>query len=266
MPKQKSEPARGILNHRGGTDNFTLWRYHPCEDLSFFIEHFWIVKWDLIEEEPFKQDVLSHPSVQLVFEQGNTWIWGVISGKFTRRLEGKGKVLGIKFQPGAFYPFYQKPVSGFTDDKLAFEEVFDEDLSVLESQILDQKENKQMAEIAESFLINYLPEQDANVERINEIIDMVMSEPSILKVDDLTDRFQVSKRNLQRLFKKYVGVNPKWIIQRYRLHEAAEKMASGETENWTQLALDLGYFDQSHFIRDFKQIVGKTPMEYLSSF
>lgn len=264
MPKHKSEPPRGVLNQKSGADNFGLSRFYPSKNLSFFIEHYWIVKWDLRDQEPFEQDVLSHPSVQLVFEKKNTWIWGVVTGKFTRRLEGKGKVAGIKFRPGAFYPFYQESVSDFTDDILAFSKVFDEDLHSIESDILDQNIDEQMAEKAESFLLRHLPNKDSNIATINKIIQEVMNESTILKVDDLTDRFELSKRTLQRMFKKYVGVTPKWVIQRYRLHEAAEMLASEQTANWPQIALELGYYDQSHFIRDFKNIVGKTPSDYVS--
>ncbi len=52
---------------------------------------------------------------------------------------------------------------------------------------------------------------------------------------------------------------------RYRLQEAAEPLAGGEIVNWLKMALDLGYFDQAHFIKDFKMIVGRTPAEYARS-
>lgn len=265
MPKEKSDPPRGILNRKTAADHFNLERFYPGGELAFFVEHYWVVEWDLRGMKPFEQHILSHPSVHMAFEKENTWIWGVVSGKFTRKLVDAGKVLGVKFRPGAFYPFYGQPISGFTDDTLAFNEVFDDDLQVIESNVLEQENYIQMAERAESFLMKHLPEKDLNIQTINEIVETVMNEPSILKVNDLTNRFDMSKRTLQRLFRKYVGVSPKWIIQRYRLHEAAEKMASGETENWPQLALDLGYFDQAHFIKDFKQIVGQTPADYLES-
>jgi AraC-like DNA-binding protein len=53
------------------------------------------------------------------------------------------------------------------------------------------------------------------------------------------------------------------VINRYRLHEALERLAQGGNVEWARLALDLGYFDQAHFIRDFKALVGRTPGEYL---
>src|SRR5262249_10600265 len=95
-----------------------------------------------------------------------------------------------------------------------------------------------------------------------EIVYAVAKERGILKVEDLVERYGVNKRTMQRLFAKYVGVSPKWVIQRYRLHEAAEQLASGATVNQAELALSLGYSDQAHFVRDFKRIVGVSPAAY----
>lgn len=69
---------------------------------------------------------------------------------------------------------------------------------------------------------------------------------------------------LQRLFNEYVGVSPKWVINRYRLHEAVAILAQDQSIDWAQLAADLGYFDQAHFIRDFKSVTGRTPTEYVT--
>ena len=68
---------------------------------------------------------------------------------------------------------------------------------------------------------------------------------------------------MQRLFQQYVGIGPKWVISRYRLHEAVEQLAADRSVDWTRLALDLGYFDQAHFIRDFKRLVGRTPADFV---
>lgn len=265
MTRQKSENPRGVLNRSESTENFSLSRHFPSDELSFFVEHFWIVRWDLRGKEPFRQDVLSHPSVHLVFEKENTRIWGVVTGKFTRVLKDKGKVLGIKFRPGGFYPFIQKPAASFTDNLLSFNKVFDEDIEFLERDILSHEEDDPMVKQAEEFLLRHLPEVDPDVEKASELVEKIMNDTSILKVDDLVEPLGHSKRTLQRLFRKYVGASPKWVIQRYRLHEAAEKIAAG-TYNLPALALELGYYDQAHFIRDFKAIVGQTPAEYARNF
>ena len=208
------------------------------------------------------QEVLSHPCVHLVFEPGQSGIFGANTGKFTRQLEGQGRVFSIKFRPGAFYPFVKEPVSQFTNTSCGFEEVFDEAGRALEEAMLACDDETRMIEIAEHFLRERRPEQDAHIETINQIVDYIIAYPEITRVDNIVEHFHLNKRTLQRLFSQYVGVSPKWVIKRYRLHEAAERAASSEHMDWSSLAQDLEYFDQAHFIKDFKAIVGKTPAEY----
>lgn len=97
---------------------------------------------------------------------------------------------------------------------------------------------------------------------VNRIVDQVTLEQSIVRVDDITRRARIGRRTLQRLFREYVGVTPKWVIQCYRLHEAADRLASDEDVDLAALALELGYADQAHFARDFRAVVGRTPAAY----
>ena len=90
----------------------------------------------------------------------------------------------------------------------------------------------------------------------------MLEDPAVVRVDELAARHAMSPRTLQRLFRRYVGVSPKWVLQRYRLHEAAERIAEGRDGDWAATALELGYFDQAHFIRDFKALVGASPAQY----
>ena len=89
----------------------------------------------------------------------------------------------------------------------------------------------------------------------------MLEDPSITRVEHLCAHAGYSKRTLQRLFREYVGVTPKWVLDRIRLHEAAERMADGDAD-WASMALDLGYFDQAHFIKAFKAVVGRSPAVY----
>ena len=75
-------------------------------------------------------------------------------------------------------------------------------------------------------------------------------------------RCGLHERTLQRLFTKYVGLSRKWVIQRFRLHEAAEQLAAGGAASQAALSLEPGYSDQAHFVRDFKAIVGVSPGAY----
>lgn len=263
MMKAKIGQPRGILNLKEGKKKFQLSRHLPAEDLSFFVERYWIVSWDLRGQEPYVQETLPYPSINLVIEQGQSKVYGVETGKFSRLLEGKGQVFGIKFKPGAFYPFIKSPVSQCTNGTLSFWDAFGIASTELEAAILSCENVGEMIEYAECFLRERLPEQDTNVTVINEIVDCIIAHPEITKVADVVQRLNLNKRTLQRLFRRYVGVSPKWVIKRYRLHEVAEQLASGTVVDWPQLVVELGYSDQAHFIKDFKTIVGKTPTEYV---
>lgn len=253
---------RGVLNPRIGKKKFQASLRPPTHDLAFFVEHYWMVKWDLRGQEPYISETLPHPCVHLVIEQDQSRIVGVVKGKFSYLLENQGQVFGIKFKPGAFYPFIHAPVSQFTDSTISFGKALGIESKPLEDAILSQEDEDKKVELAENFLRARIPEQDENVERISQIIDCIIADPEITRVDDVVSRLNFNKRMLQRLFRLYVGVSPKWVIKRYRLHEAAERLDKGESVDWPRLAQELGYFDQAHFIKDFKTIVGRTPAEY----
>jgi len=260
--KPDAGKPRGILNPKASGKDFRYSRRFPSPDLDFFVEHYWSVYWDLRGQEPFLQETLPHPSVHLIFEEGRSRIVGVMQGKFSAFLEGKGQVFGVKFKPGAFYPYLKSPVSGLTDGVFSFMEIFGEDGKSLEEKVLSLDDELKKIELAENFLHERTPERDENLVVIGQVADLIIVDREITKVDDILLRLNLSKRTLQRMFKQYVGVSPKWMIKRYRLHEAAEQLAAGSVTDWPKMAQDCGYFDQAHFIKDFKSIVGKSPAEY----
>ena len=72
----------------------------------------------------------------------------------------------------------------------------------------------------------------------------------------------MSERTLQRLFRRHVGVGPKWVLQRARLHDAVDRIDRGGVRDLAALAVELGWFDQAHFTRDFTALVGQSPAAY----
>jgi AraC-like DNA-binding protein len=226
------------------------------------VEHYWLVKWDLRGQPPYNSETLPHPSIHLAIEPEVAHIVGVVTTKFSRILQGQGWAFGIKFKPGGFYPFVQRPISQYTDKTINLAGVFGEAGTRFESAMRAATGDEEMVAVAEEFLRQQSPAHDEHIVLIKQIIESISTERAMTKVDDLVRGFKINKRSLQRLFSQYVGVSPKWVIQRYRLHEATEQMALGEIVDWSRLAVDLGYFDQAHFIKDFKAIVGLTPAEY----
>ncbi|GBF39528.1 helix-turn-helix domain-containing protein [Leptospira johnsonii] len=253
---------RGIIKSITG-ENWSLTRSAPSSGLRFFVEHYWSVRWDMRQAGPMVQENLPHPSVHLVFEKENTKIFGVVSGRFAQRLEGEGRVFGIKFRPGAFYPFYKRSLSEITDKTIRIEEVFGTPTEPLEREVFELDSESDLVQFAENFLYERLPEEDETITWINDLIEKVSNDRSILKVEDMVRLSGMNKRSLQRIFNQYVGVGPKWVINRYRMFEILDRIT--KDTDWVELALELGYFDQAHFIKDFKRMVGKSPEEYSKS-
>lgn len=262
MGHEIHQADKGILQAEAGRQRYKLSRYQCSRNLQTYIKHYWIVKWDLRGEAPYRQVVLSHPNVNMVFEKDNTRVYGIPKKTSSQLLDGEGKVLGVMFRPAGFYPFRKKPLSELTGRSLPFKEAFGVDGAALEAQILEQEDESLMVELVDRFFEERLPEPDENVELVNRIVDMIALDRGISKVEDAADRLGINKRTMQRLFSRYVGVSPKWVIQRQRLHEAAELIESGKLPDWAKLSQDLGYYDQAHFIKEFKAIVGYSPEAY----
>jgi AraC-like DNA-binding protein len=255
----------GVLNLQGGEKKFQLSRYAPSEDIGFFVKHYWVVSWDLTGQEPYLQNVVPNPCVNLVVENNKTYFYSPAKYKYSYLIKEKGCVFGVKFKPGGFYPFIKQPITLLSGQPVEVHQVLDADAQAVEHVILSQKDEKMMVELAEGFLRPKLPERDPTVARINQMIDRIIEEREITKVDHICERFDINKRTLQRMFSQYVGISPKWIIKLYRLQNAAETMDNGRNLDWMKLSQDLGYHDQAHFIKDFKAAIGKTPDEYAFS-
>jgi AraC-like DNA-binding protein len=261
MAQARVDPPRGLLNLDLAGGRVHLARYFPSnEPINFFVEHHWIVRWHLAGQPPFTSETLPYPSVHVVLEQDESRVVGVPRGKFTRLLRGDGFVFGIKFRPGGFRPFVAGPVSRFTNRSISLTSVLDFGAQ-LTAEVLGAGADAAMVERAEALLLRHLPEPDSQIPLLGGIVDAIAADRSIVRVDQLVEQYGLGKRALQRLFREYVGVTPKWVIQRYRLFEAAERLTSTDADG-ALLAQELGYFDQAHFIRDFKAMVGRTPTAY----
>ena len=262
-----ANPPRGVLHPDFSATHYDLTRTLPPPTLAPFVELFWVVKWDLRERPPHLQQNIPHPCVHLVVESGNTRVLGLVKGRFVRQLQGKGRIVGAKFKPGGFHPFVAGSVSKLTQRQWALRRIFGVDSGVLEAPFrqCDEDDIEGMVELVRNFLLERAPDTlDPNVERVQRWVRWITSEPELTSVESLVERTGLATRSVQRLFKDYVGVSPKWTIRLFRIQDALDRVASRD-KDWAELAVELGYFDQSHFIRDFKAIVGATPGAYCAA-
>jgi len=239
--------ARGAAVEAGAR----LERSAPPEDLRDLVDRVWRVRWDLRGRPPFEQRILPHPCVHIVFEPSGAAVWGIDDGQTSHRLEGAGEAVGVKFLPGAFSPFSALPAVRLTGRVVPLEEALGPDGMALH-------------DVAAVFALLRARRgsPDPGVELVVAAAQTMRAGSAGMRVADVAAEHGVSARTLQRLFRDHVGVTPKWVLQRYRLHEAAERIASGEATDLAALAQDLGYFDQAHFGNDFRRYVGVPPASY----
>lgn len=254
--------TRGILNPFDGLQRFSLERPLPPESLRPWVERFWIVRWHLAAGERYEQEVLPHPSVQLAFEAHGATVHGIGTRRFVARLEGWGRVIGVKLLPGAFAAFSARPPADLIDRVLPLADVFGERADVLARSVSSEPDAERALGLIGAFLESLAPALDDNIARVVELVSFVQHERSITRSEALARHAGMNVRTLQRLFERYLGLGPKWVIGRARVQEAAERIATGQSVDFAALAVELGYHDQAHLIRDFKVQVGFTPAVY----
>ncbi len=263
-PRTEFGQGCGILRHSASPGVYRHRRYAPPIELTVWIEHFWLEEWRFDTSDPQIREVLPHPSVQLVFAANRSRIYGVQLGRFVRQLVGKDRIFGIKFRPGAFYPFLRRPLSSMANASMPVTQVFPDAVD-LEREVLACSDETDMVQAATDFLVAKLPASDAHAERVRLIVEEIASDSSITRVEHLTARWNIHERTLQRFFDRYVGASPRWVIKRYRIYEALESVGQAARAGSAELAQNLGYFDQAHFTKDFRKLVGCSPSEYIRS-
>jgi AraC-like DNA-binding protein len=257
-------PSRGVLKvAHVPPGQFHHARIAPPASVASLIQHFWTVRWRMEEGATHVAQTLPYPNVHWVFENHEAIVYGIHRGRFTRELIGEDGVFGVKFRPGGFYPFFKRSVSTLRNRGIRLEAVLGSSVRRLYEEVraAGTRDAEAVAAI-EQFLLRHWPAHDPNVDRVGQIVEEIESDRTILKVEDVLARHDFTKRSLQRLFEHYVGIGPKWVISRFRMHEVIQRLEKGEPVDWAAFALDLGYFDQAHFNREFKAIVGRTPREY----
>ena len=254
--------ARGMLRRPWAAGKIRHARRRPAREIAPWIAHYWLISWDLRGCEPHMAESLPHPNVHLVFGNGTSLVYGVRNHKFSHRIEGQSHVFGVKFRPGGFRPFLNAPVATIANRAVPARRIFGKAIAPLEAVLLSSASDDAKIQAANEFFHERVPKHDPDLVLAGKFVDCILRNPSIKTVDDLARATAMGKRSLQRLFNEYVGASPKWVIRRYRLHEVIEQFNSARRQDWTQLALELGYFDQAHLINDFKSIVGYSPTEY----
>jgi AraC-like DNA-binding protein len=268
----RAATLRGILRPAETVERAGLRRDAPVsEPLRPFVERYWSVRWDLTGQPPFRSEVLSHPSVNVSVESGTeprfgvpmpaVLVHGVVTRRFTVDLTGAGRVSAVKFRPGGFAAF--TGVLPARDSVVPLRAELGMAGADLLAAVHAEDDDGARAAVLDAALLPRAPTPpDAYVDLLGLVAAMT-EDRSLVRVDQVASLGGLSVRSLQRLFAAYVGVSPKAVLARYRLQDAAAAIDAGEVDDLADLAASLGWFDQAHFSRDFRAVVGVTPSSYL---
>ena len=266
------QTLRGILHPAETAERAELRRDAPVsEPLRPFVERYWSVRWDLTGQPPFRSEVLSHPSVNVSVESGTeprfgvrmpaVLLHGVVTRRFTVDLTGAGRVTAVKFRPGGFAAFTGTLPARDTVVPLGTE--LGRGVGDLLAAVHAEEDDDARAAVLDAVLLPRTPDPaDAYVDLLG-LIGAMIEDRTLVRVEQVAAIGGMSVRSLQRLFATFVGVSPKAVLARYRLQDAAAAIDAGTVDDLAGLAAGLGWFDQAHFSRDFRAVVGVPPSAYL---
>ena len=245
-------------------------RYLPDADLTGLVRRHWMPVWSLPEGQTSVQRVLQYPVCLVVVDAHDAVLVGPGTGLSTRELRGSGWTVGTLLQPAAGFLLLRSSVTAITDAAVPLASLDTVDGARLADAVRrhmvpapgDERAQRAAAAAVEEHLRRLLP-VDAEGELVNRLVEFTESHPHVRRVGQVCAELGLSERTLQRLTARRLGLTPKWLIQRRRLHEAASRLRRRSTAfDLAAVAGDLGYADQAHFIRDFAAVTGLTPGQF----
>ncbi|MBC9956294.1 AraC family transcriptional regulator [Yimella sp. cx-51] len=244
--------------------SFAIHRYEPPSHLRGLLRRYWIPVWQVPDGEQSVQKVLQYPICLLITTPHYSRFAGPTRGLSTTVLEGTAWGFGAMFTPAAGALLLGAPVGTVTDRFVELDDVLPGLTAPLRDLMADDPTSEDAhaagRSLLEARLEDHLPLDEESL-LVNQIVELVETDSSIISVTDLCGRVGLAERTLQRLCLRRLGLTPLWLIRRRRLHEASDQLRSGAI-SLAEVAAMLGYADQAHFSRDFKASTGMTPGEF----
>ena len=287
-PRPVQQDARGILDPEAMARVVRLERYPAGGELEGLVTWFWAVRWALPPGLLHEQRLITHPGANLsvghtepvgeATEPGpvTAELHGVYTRLGVRRLAGSGWAVAALLAPGGLGAVLPGPAGRTTDRVLPLEEGLAERwvrsvhrlvarMSAAHGDDPDAVERRRvelLRDLLERVVGAADPARVAAARQVAAVARLAETDRSIDRLEQLAAAAGVTPRTLQRLFAEHAGVPVTWVLRRYRIIEAAELARTGGGRPWAELAVDLGYSDQAHLIRDFRAHVGTTPAAY----
>jgi AraC-like DNA-binding protein len=243
----------------------------PAPALRRWVDRYWSVTWDLPTGRSHRVATLDEPAIHLTREWGGvrragadgggTWATGPVTrGRFDVVQSGVGGVVGIRFRLGGTRAFTGAEPVAVRDRTVPAADWFGADMPE-EVGADGARTAADAAPLLDDWLATLDPVDDPEHEALRHVLAL-LADPTVTDVAELERRTARSARTLQRMFRHHLGVGPKRILLRARVQDAIAAIDRGDPRPLPDLAQDLGWFDQSHFIRDVRTITSLTPAAY----
>jgi AraC-like DNA-binding protein len=167
--------------------------------------------------------------------------------------------IGIQLKPQMAGSLLNESLLQFRNKVSGLEEILGDSVKGMVEQIRNESDNTKRFHLLAKFLIQ---KSSKSKSRLSPLMSEYIQQNPFVSVDQLASNFSISYSHLRKLFYDEVGLSPKEYIKVIRTRKAIGSMEKGEHNSLTDLAYKLGYFDQSHFIRDFKSVTKRSPKEY----
>ena len=269
--KNATATGAGVLRPEEFAKHVRLDRSDCAVDLAPWVENYWSLRWQLPEGASYLSSTLPHPACTLSVERGHrregtgpeaVVVTGVIAHRFDVTVRDEGWVFGVKFRPGGLASLAGVNARELRDVTVAASEIFDA-ATVAELDELGPEHSTDECRLRADIVLGRLattPDDDYRL--LLDVVSTMLEDRSLVRVAQVEERCGIGTRALQRLFQRYVGVSPKWVLARYRIHDAVTDLDAGYAGTLADLAARYGWFDQAHFTREFTDLVGVPPGEY----
>ncbi|WP_294317607.1 helix-turn-helix transcriptional regulator [uncultured Chryseobacterium sp.] len=251
--------------------------FEPDQDLTAFIKCYWTLE-SPKEETPEKQTIVPDGCMEMIFHYGDLYKQYLdngnsiiqprcfVIGQLTRPLEieptGETGIFSVRFHPEGFLPFIAIPIKEMENTAVSLEKLFGKDAQEIEQQILNANSTSERIKLIEIFLLNRLTDAETIDRIVKSTVETIITANGQLSVDELSTLTQVDRRQLLRKFSSAIGLSPKQLSRTIRLQTALKMLLNDQFSNLADLAYENEYYDQAHFIKEFKEFTGSTPKEF----
>lgn len=193
----------------------------------------------------------------------NVWFSGIRNNYITIPSGKDSEMFIINFRKGKAYPFVKMPLNELTDSVVDAELVLTNEIINLREKILSVTDIDQKFIVVENYLMRFYKSKLEFNPVIDFAVNRIINSPDQSSLKNISANIGYSQKHFIKLFKENVGLAPKSFLKVIRFQKAVLEIESSKNMNWTDIAFESGYYDQAHFIHDFKNFSGFTPNDYL---